>query len=39
MVALSSNPLASGTRLVGGKLANMAWGLLFLLILVAGFGV
>ena len=39
MVALSSNPLASGTRLVGGKLANMAWGLLFLLALVAGFGV
>ncbi len=39
MVAMSSHPLASGTRLVGGKLANMAWGLLFLLALVAGFGV
>ncbi len=39
MVAMSSTPLASGTRLVGGKLADMAWGLLFLLALVAGFGV
>ncbi len=39
MVAMSPNSLASGPRLVGGKLASMAGGLLLLLALVAGFGV
>ncbi len=38
MVVRTPNPLATGTRLIGSKLVNMAWGLLLLLVLVAGFG-